>query len=369
MFKKLIWENNVMRRFLSLIGILVLMLSGCHQKEEAKDDRKIVKIGVIAPMTGEVANIGTGFKYATEMAAEDLQKQNLKNHYEFLYEDDGFEAKKTVMAFSKLKNMDGVDAVVSFASQGGAVISPLAERGKIVHFNVGASEPKVAEGKYNFIHWTLPVSTTKKLLDFYRSQGYHKIVLATSYNSGTLAIEEALKKHLPEYPEMAVTIFHFQPNEKDFKMLMSKIKENNPDVVLTLVYGNNVIPFIKQYNEANMPFPLTNSESFSMLPDFGVAEGIYYADVALTKGNLIERLEKQHPNSGTFAIGNAYDTIMLLVEAFEKANNQEQAVDELVRIREYDGEIGHLRQDENGIFHSQGVLKKVINGKPVVVEQ
>ena len=68
-------------------------------------------------------------------------------------------------------------------------------------------------------------------------------------------------------------------------------------------------------------------------------------------------------------MGNTYDAVMLIVKAFERAETKETAIDELLKIKEYDGVVGMVYQDENGIFNSNAVLKKVINGKPVVVKE
>lgn len=358
-----------MKKLISTL-MCVLVLATCgEKKEEAANEKPIVKIGLVVPLTGELSAVTNGFKSAVKMADEDLKMQNLKNKYVFLFEDDAFEAKRTLSAFNKLANVDQIDAVLSFGSQGGGIISPLTEAKHIIHINIGASEMNVAEGKYNFIHWTLPSSTTKKLLDFYRKKGYKKIAVATPYNSGTLAIKEAFKKNLAGYPEIEADYFDFQPNEKDFRLLLAKIKETSPDVVLTLAYGNNQIPFLKQYHEAQMPFLLTNSESFALLSDYSAAEGVYYTDVATNGPEMLERAKRYYSGTNSFGLGNTYDAIMLLVQMFEQSDTTEQAVDTLRKVKEYDGAIGHLVQDEKGIFHSQAVLKKVINGKPVMVEE
>jgi hypothetical protein len=61
-----------------------------------------------------------------------------------------------------------------------------------------------------------------------------------------------------------------------------------------------------------------------------------------------------------------YDDVMLLREAFEKAASKEQAVTGLLDIKEYDGITGHLVQDEDGIFNSEAVIKRIENGKAVI---
>lgn len=61
--------------------------------------------------------------------------------------------------------------------------------------------------------------------------------------------------------------------------------------------------------------------------------------------------------------------IMLLVEAFEKADNKEMAVKELQKFHTFEGMTGKLSQDENGIFNSEAVMKVIQNGKLKVVKK
>ena len=57
---------------------------------------------------------------------------------------------------------------------------------------------------------------------------------------------------------------------------------------------------------------------------------------------------------------------MLIVYAFEHAENKESAIDELLKLKEYNGVVGKIVQDENGIFNSNAVLKTIKNGKIVI---
>lgn len=70
-----------------------------------------------------------------------------------------------------------------------------------------------------------------------------------------------------------------------------------------------------------------------------------------------------------YGVNMAYDNVMLIVRAFETAATKEQAVDELLKIKVYDGISGRLEQDENGIFNSEATIKKIINGKPVRIRE
>lgn len=350
---------------------LLLSLSACGEKkdETATSSKPTIKIGVVLPLSGDLAIVGQSIKDSILLAKDDLKSKNLKNNYELVIDDDAFDAKRTISVFNKMKSIDKVDALISFASQGGGVVSPLAEQSQIIQINIGASEAKVAEGKYNFVHWTTPKETSKRMLEFYNSKGYKKIVAIITNNGGNYSLENAIKGHLEEYQEMSYKSFYVQPNEKDYRLLLEKVKAEKPDVILTLVYGNNAVPFVKQFFESNINVLLTNIETLSTLADFDGLDGIYYSDTAIADENYTERFTKKYPKDGHWGIGNAYDSLMLFVEAFEKAETKENAVKELQKIKSYNGMLGKLTQDESGVFNSEAVLKQIQNGKPIVVRE
>ena len=159
-----------------------------------------------------------------------------------------------------------------------------------------------------------------------------------------------------------------QPAEKDFRMLLAEVKRRKPDVVLVLIYGGSIYPFIKQYRQQNLNFPLANIEAFSMLPDFSLIDGMYLADVVKGGESLEYRLKKENPHSSVYAIGNIYDAVMLISEAFENSQERKDAVDVLKGIKIYEGSVGKLEQDSRGFFAAPAVLEKVENGRLLVIE-
>lgn len=134
--------------------------------------------------------------------------------------------------------------------------------------------------------------------------------------------------------------------------------------------GGQTVPFFKQMKEAGINKPITNIEIFSMIKDFSIIEGAYFTDISQTSSGFWKRLKTAYPDTPSeFATGNIYDNIMLLVQSFEMAENKENAVDVLGQIKDYNGVNGSLWQDGTGVFHSNAVLKKIINSKPVVIEE
>lgn len=347
--------------------ILALSLSACgeaEKKDAAADKKTVVKIGVVTQLSGNMAMVGEGIKNA----GQDLKSRNLKYDYRFIFEDDGYEARKTAMIFPKLKNLDKVDAILSTFSQTGKIISPHAEAAEIIHLSL-SSDKEVAKGKYNFLDLTMPQYTSGRMLQFYKDKGIRKIVSIVPNNAGALPLEKAFMEQLKPEDGIQVAAYSVAPQEKDFKMLLAKTKEEKADAYLTLLYGASFVPFFKQYHEAGETAFITSIETFAVLPDFSIAEGAYFTDAAAANDDFSKRYQENFSKTSSYGVGNMYDMVMLTAEAFENAETKEQAVNELLKIKTYDGVVGKLTQDENGIFNSAAVLKKIIDGRPVIVEE
>lgn len=355
---------------IALVSLLVLLGLGytCHYRKQVNAvGKRQVTIGVVTQLSGNMAMVGEGIKNAVTLAQEDLKKLKLKNEYKFIFEDDGYEARKTAMIYPKLQDLDKVDAILSSFSQTGKIISPKAEKAQIIHIGI-ASDEIIAEGKYNFINWTMPKNTAGRMLQFYKDNGIKKIVSIVPNNVGALPLEKAFMEQLKPEDGIVVISRSVPPEEKDFKMLLAKTKEEKADAYLSLLYGASFVPFFKQYHEAGETALITSIETFAVLPDFSIAEGAYFTDAAQGNAEFFKKYENRFGKVSSYATGNMYDSVMLTVEAFEKAENKAQAVDELLKIKSYDGVVGKLTQDENGIFNSEAVLKKIIDGKPVIME-
>ena len=110
---------------------------------------------------GRCCLFGEGAKAATEMAKADFGPT--KFNYQFIYEDDQFKPEEAANTANKLIDVDKVNAIVSFGSPTGNVVSPIAEENDVIHFGI-ASDLTIAKGDYNFIDWTPPYKETDLLV-------------------------------------------------------------------------------------------------------------------------------------------------------------------------------------------------------------
>ena len=125
----------------ALIGLFIAILLVSEliyfnqPNKEKNNDKEIIKIGVVYPMTGSASFMGTGAKNAVALFQDKMASMNLKHHYEFVLEDSQAQPSVGLSAAMKLINLDQVDVIVDTFSGVAIAIGNLTERAKIPHFS------------------------------------------------------------------------------------------------------------------------------------------------------------------------------------------------------------------------------------------
>lgn len=63
------------------------------------------------------------------------------------------------------------------------------------------------------------------------------------------------------------------------------------------------------------------------------------------------------------------ETYEKLYSKYNRIPTSVEVLEELLKIQNYDGSVGKISINENRIVQSQAVIKKIINGNPVVTEK
>jgi ABC-type branched-subunit amino acid transport system substrate-binding protein len=226
----------------------------------------------------------------------------------------------------------------------------------------------VAEGKYNFIHWTQTPSEVKKLVEKIVNEKLDNIVIFTAVDQATLEISRNLQ-HLLQMNGINFKEIKTNPKELDLNLVLNNISSYNPGLYVLLEYSPTLDVILKRLEENQNTVPVTSIETFSFLDDKKVIEGFWFVDAAELNDDNYKKFTSYNKSENIFAVGNTYDAIMLLVDAFEKAETKEKAVEKLSEIKTYQGVVGQLYQDDDGIFNSEAILKKIVNGKPVNIKE
>ncbi len=360
-----------MLKKLALVLCMVLALGAC--KDEKKTQAKpVIKIGVVDALSGKYAENGQNVRQAMEFAKENFDSSGVD--FQFIYEDYGYESKRAAIAANKLIHVDKVDALISWSSMAANVVSPIADKIKMIHFAI-CNDDRVAEGKYNFTHFTPSQKLAEKLVKQIEDKKAQKVALFAVY-------QPALQKHTDEVERMLkekgieTERFNFSMDNLDFDLMLEKARQNNFDVWYITALPPSLDIFLKTFFQKNIEVPLVAIDSLLFAQDKASVEGMSFVTTPDGNKELLEKLTAANGSTNYFSVGYAYDVANLLMKAYadlyklnKKIPSSDEVADYLLNLKGYKGAVGELIMDERGIVISPAVVKQMKNGIPVVIEE
>lgn len=369
MQKKIIWAIIVV-----VLAVIVVGFGGVFNSKAPKD-KPTIKIGVSIPLTGDVAVLGQGAKNALLMSQANLK--NTKYNYEFVFEDDQFKPAVGATTANKLIGVDNVSVLLSFGSPVGNVVSPITEKAKVPHLNFFASDPAIANGDYNFLHYTPPYVDTDLFVKELNKKGIKNLVLfEIADNPGAAAITKALEKSIAGTDIKIVANKKFNTGTRDFRTLIREAKDINSDVYVLQASSPELETLYKQMKELGVNKPVTSIETFEFANELALFEGSWYINAADPQEWFVNDYVAKYKETPKFGAGNAYDALNIVVAAVEKVGDgktvptHDEIRDGISGMKSFDGAMGKgLKFDDNGQLVSGAVVRMVKDGKPVTISQ
>jgi len=357
-------------QIIAVIGVIIaLVLIGygiAHITQANQSDKETIKIGVILPLSGGSANLGESAHKAILLAKEQLAET--KFNYEVIFEDDALDTKLTSNAVNKLVNLDQVDALISFTSGTGNVVAPITQENHVIHVGV-ASDPNIAKGEYNFLHWTTPGAESILWVDEAMNRGIKTFAFLGMNQQGLIAVLEQVKEDIKGKDIQMVNEQIFNMGEKDFKVIIEKAKRANPDAILIACFSPDLEIFAKQYKELGVEIPLTSIEAFEYTEQPELFEGYWYVQSAQASNEFLNTFEAKYENNPQLGSPFIYDAFNLIVEAYEQTGEIDNAkvIEKLSQIEDFPSSVGTISVGEEGIVWSDASVREIRDGQPVTI--
>ena len=233
---------------------VTLAVSPAWCPERALADSPKIKIGISTALTGSAATYGQDVKDGILFAAKVFAPER----YEFVIEDDKCSGKDAVTVAQKLIHVDKVQYVIGFACSGAALAAaPAYEAAKIPVIVTCASAPKISEaGK--FIFRTTPSDTmaAAKLSDHLLTKHYQSVAVLTEQTEYALGLQEAFSVRAAAQ-KLKVTAEEYITGTTDFRSLLLKLKQQNPDgLFVNAQTEETTAAIVKQIREMHWAVPL-----------------------------------------------------------------------------------------------------------------
>ena len=236
--------------------------------------KTVVKVGINAPMTGDIPKVGEGTKYAARMWLADIEEAGgievggEKYPVELVIEDNESKAESAVKANTKMITQDDVLVIVGPQSSKQAVpAGDVANNYETPMISPWSTNPATtADRPYVFRGCFLDPFQGPVLANFITNEfGYTKAAVlydvASDYPKG---LAEFFKKSWEEkHGEGSVVAYEsFTTKDTDFSSQLTKIIRSDAQVLFTPQYYNEVALIVQQAKDLGWDGPIVGSDSW-----------------------------------------------------------------------------------------------------------
>jgi ABC-type branched-subunit amino acid transport system substrate-binding protein len=326
-------KTKVFRVVIFTIFLFVGTINSTAESNDSKETQQQFMVGVIAPLSGVLAEYGLAAKNGIELA--EIQHPGLFTHIDFTYEDSQWDAKTAVSAFVNLSRIKKVSLIFNWGNPTTEAVAPLAEREAVPLIGM-TLDSKVALGKKYLIRSINPAAEfSKKLAGYLKLKGYRKLGVVMAENTYVQGLYDGLKSSLSEDQSMEVISQH-NISETDFRSAILKLKQRKYDAIGIFLISGQVSTFYKQMLQQKVSIPTFGTDFFESTTEIKLAnggmEGAVYPHLGVSPAFETEYVRRYGNDYQIAYAGNAYDMAILIGTVFNNLTGDltaEQIMSEL----------------------------------------
>jgi len=353
--------------------ILALVMFACGPEAP-----KTIKVGINAPITGDIPKVGEGTKYAAQMwladinAAGGLDVGGQKYQVELVIEDNESKAESAVKVNTKMITEDEVLVIVGPQSSKQAVpAGEVANNYKTPMISPWSTNPATTEDRpYVFRACFLDPFQGPVVANFVKNEfGFTKAAVlydvASDYPKG---LAEFFKQAWEDLngPGSVVAYESFTTKDADFSSQLTNIINSGAEFMFTPQYYNEVALIVQQAHQLGWDKPIVGSDSWGSAETvelcgsdcYGLFFSTHYAAAGATGATkeFIDRYESQHGYIPDDVGALTWDAMRLVERAVtdcgtvtgDLKKDRQCVRDALANIKEFDGITGKMTFNETG---------------------
>ena len=372
-----------------MLPMVLCLMIGIIFSPCAWSKTKTIKIGINAPLTGDIPKVGEGTKYAAQMWFEDikaaggLEVGGKKYPVEIVIEDNEAKAESAVKVNTKMITEDEVLVIVGpQASKQAIPAGGVADNYKTPMISPWSTNPDTTKDRpFVFRGCFLDPFQGPVLANFIKKEfGYTKAAVlydvASDYPKGLAEFFKAAWEKLNGAGSV-VAFESFTTKDVDFSSQLTKIKKSGAQVLFTPQYYNEVALIVKQAHEQGWSKPVVGSDSWGsaeLIEHCGDdCDGLFFSThyaAAGAKGatkEFIDRYNKKYGYVPDDVGALTWDALRIVQKAIESSGkitgniekDRKAVRDALAKIKEFDGITGQMTFTEDGDPVKCAVIVKI----------
>ncbi|MBI0326666.1 branched-chain amino acid ABC transporter substrate-binding protein [Burkholderia plantarii] len=330
---------------------------------------QVVKIGHVAPLTGGIAHLGKDNENGARLAVEEINAKGLtiggqKITLQLDAQDDAADPRTATQVAQKLVD-DKVVAVVGHLNSGTTIpASKIYSDAGIVQISPSATNPAYTQQGFKTTYRVVATDAQQgpALANYAQSKGYKSVAVvddSTAYGQGLANEFEKKAKALG-----LKVLSHDATNDKavDFRAILTKIKGENPDVIMYGGMDATGGPFAKQAKQLGLRAKVLAGDGVCTEQLSDLAGDASSNVVCSQAGAALEKMpggsefeakyQKRFGQPIQIYSPFTYDAVYIIVDAMKRANSTDPAkILAAMPATDYKGVIGET------VFDSKGDLK------------
>ncbi|WKZ56600.1 MAG: ABC transporter substrate-binding protein [Bdellovibrionota bacterium] len=335
--------DRPMRSAMMLFPLFVLVVGSFAQAE--------IRVGIVAPLSGDFASYGSEIERGASLAIEELQQQNGVKVQ--LVAEDACLPAAAVAAAKKLLQLDKIDALVgSYCVIGMVPMAPHFETAKVIAFHSSAVADEILDaGEYIFTTNVTIDDEAKVAAEYARKTlGADRAAILFVTSQWGQNYNDSFARHFKDLGGTVVSSSESSVGTNDFRAELTRAAAGKPEVLFSAHVGPMMGSVLKQARSLGMKqtilAPHEAAEPVVIQSAGGAAEGLtVFAPRLPRDGRGVERFtssfEKRFGYKPGILAANAYDATHLAVEAITACGPDRQCVrDRIYKTKEYHGMSG-----------------------------
>jgi branched-chain amino acid transport system substrate-binding protein len=308
-----------------------------------------VVIGVSGPLTGQNAQYGAQWKKGFDLALEEINaKGGIKGRpltYDF--EDSQSDPRQSVAVAQKfVSDPKIVVEAGDFSSTASMAASSIYQRAGLVQFGFTNSHPNFTKGG-DFI-WSNSVSQADeqpRLAKYAADLGFKRVAVLYLNTDWGRASQNLFSEAAKGYGLDVVASEGYQPDEKDFRSTLVRVRDGKPDAIVLISYYADGALVTRQIRTVGLTIPIVASGSIYS-PKFielagDAANGVFTAsnffpgDSRPEVKSFVDKFRAKYNEEPDDFNAVAYDTIILLAAVINQYGTDRTAIrDGLAQIKD-----------------------------------
>ncbi len=373
--------KNTKNIIITFCLVTIILLAGCSSTANVAHNTKnneAIRIGLSVPLTGPAASWGQNALAGTTLAVKEINAKGGINdrRIQIIAEDDKC-GDESVNVYQRLINAYKVKAILGpVCSTAAGPALPIVKDYNIPNVIITASAAEFTSiGDNIFRVYPSDAKQGEYAAKFiFNEFGKKKTAIIYANNAWGKPITD---KFVEEYISMGGEISYkagILDEEKDFKLLIAKIKETDAEVLYLPLHPTNGLMVLKQIKEAGIDIPIISGDGLAgeEILSNEYAEGILYtmaeSDISETFKNKIKTIPGYKNLEVSIAATYAYDAAIVMFDALKKSDLTSESINANLRKTRIPGVTNSIIEFDNigDIKNVKFQTYKIENGESVV---